>query len=161
MSYTLTIGISLGATKAGLTLAARLIDTTGAPVGDELLTGFVEVGNGNYLWTYGNFPDGFRGAVKFYESGQTDILAIAAINPQEVESSGGATVDQIAAIDVDSGAGTLTLAKALEVLIARAVGNLSYNASTGVLTLLARDGTTPVATVKCTGGGNRTESTIP
>jgi hypothetical protein len=64
-------------------------------------------------------------------------------------------------INVDSTGGTLTLKKAIEALVARGVGNLAYDNDTGVVTLYGRDGETPVATVKLTGGGNRAESDIP
>ncbi|MDQ6963935.1 MAG: hypothetical protein Q9M13_03335 [Mariprofundales bacterium] len=85
MAYSLCVSLSLGSTKAGLLLAAQLVDTTGAAVGTEITTGFVEIGDGNYLWYYAGFPDGFRGGVKFYEQGQTTILAFVAVNPEEAE----------------------------------------------------------------------------
>jgi hypothetical protein len=159
MSYTLSIGVSLGSSKAGLTLRAKLLDTNGN-AGSEISSGFVEIGSGNYLWTYDGFPDGFRGGVKFYASGaEGTVLAFCALNPQEVEAAA-IDPDDIAAINVDSTGGTLSLAKALETIVARCVGNLSYEAETGVATFFGRDGQTTLATVKLTGGGNRTESTI-
>ncbi len=66
----------------------------------------------------------------------------------------------VADINVDSTGGQLSLAKALEAVAARCVGNLTYDAATSVATFYGRDGATPVATVKLTGGGNRTESSI-
>jgi hypothetical protein len=83
MAYTLTIGLALGSSQTGLTLTAQLVDTTGANVGSAVTTGFVELGVGNYTWTYASFPDDFRGAIKF-SSGAT-LKAIAAVNPQEAE----------------------------------------------------------------------------
>lgn len=87
MAYTLDISLALGSSQTGLVLAAQLVDTTGASVGGEVLTGFTEIGNGNYLWHYIAFPDGHRGGVKFYESGVPGtILAFVAINPEEAEN---------------------------------------------------------------------------
>jgi hypothetical protein len=86
MAYTLTISIALGSSKTGLTLNAQLINTAGGNVGGAVATGFVEVGAGNYQWTYASFPDGHRGGVKFYDNADpTTILAFAAINPEEGE----------------------------------------------------------------------------
>jgi hypothetical protein len=67
----------------------------------------------------------------------------------------------LGSINVDSTGGQLTLAKALEVIAARCVGNLAYDADTGEVTFYGRDGQTPVATVTLTGGGNRTDSSVP
>lgn len=69
--------------------------------------------------------------------------------------------DDVANINVDSTGGELTLAKALEVIAARCVGNLAYDADTGEVTFYGRDGQTPVAAVTLTGGGNRTDSSVP
>jgi hypothetical protein len=69
--------------------------------------------------------------------------------------------DDLANINVDSTGGQLTLAKALEVIAARCVGNLAYDGDSGEVTFYGRDGQTPVASVKLTGGGNRTQSEIP
>ena len=67
----------------------------------------------------------------------------------------------VAGINVDSTGGQLPLAKALEVIVARCVGDLAYDSETGVVTFKGRDAETPVATVKLTGGGARQDSTIP
>lgn len=97
--YKATIGVVLGISRTEQILSAQLIDSSGTPVGPEVSTGFVEVGQGNYLWTYDQFPDNFRGGVKFLSSGQ--IMAFATINPEQLEyvdtkvstrSSGAATV---------------------------------------------------------------------
>ena len=86
MAYTLTFGLALGTSQTGLTLAAQLVDTAGGNVGGEVTTGFVEMGQGNYTWTYAGIPDGHRGAAKFYKGGVPGtILAIAAINAEEGE----------------------------------------------------------------------------
>jgi len=194
MAYTICIPVSLGASKAGLTLAARLVDDAGQNYGSEITGGFAEIGAGNYLWKYTAFEEGFRGGVKFYQSGASGtILAFAAINPQETEAAMESTTQDIKdktdclpgdtqgtlsdiweqcyhsrvaaeavqELNVDSTGGQLSMAKALEVTVARCVGDLAYNASSGVVTFYGRDGATTVATVKLTGGGNRTESAIP
>ena len=69
--------------------------------------------------------------------------------------------DAVKAVNVDStGHQALTLQKAIELLVARAIGNASYDISTCVNTIMGRDGVTPLATVKLTGSGNRSDSTI-
>jgi hypothetical protein len=86
MPYTLSISVILGTSRVGYTLAAQLYDTSGADIGSEIQTGFVEIGNGNYLWTYDSFPDDFRGGVKFYRTSDPSfILATTAFNPEEAE----------------------------------------------------------------------------
>ncbi len=88
MAYTLTFGISLGAGQAGLVaspgLEALLKTTTGSTQGSAVITGFVDLGGGNYTWT-GSIPDGFRGSVSFRAVGNSTPLAISAINPEEAE----------------------------------------------------------------------------
>ncbi len=71
---------------AGKTLAADLIDTQGAFVEPDIMAGFVELGNGDYLWT-GMIPDGFQGAVVFNDNSDGTYQAAMAINPQEYENA--------------------------------------------------------------------------
>jgi len=86
MTYTFSISISLGSSKSGLILNAQLFDTSGSDIGSLVSSGFVELGQGNYLWTYSGFPDDFRGGVKFYNSVVPGIiLAATSINPQDIE----------------------------------------------------------------------------
>lgn len=85
MAYTLALGIALGSSATGLTLAAQLVDTAGSNVGGSVTTGFVEIGLGNYMWT-GSIPDAHRGGVKVSISGGA-LQAFCAINAQEVENS--------------------------------------------------------------------------
>lgn len=86
MSYTATISVSLGSSKTGLTLSSQLVDTNGSSVGSLITSGFVELGQGNYLWTYVDFPDGFRGAVLFYNTAAPSVvLAATAMNPEDIE----------------------------------------------------------------------------
>lgn len=85
MSYVLSISLTLGSSKAGLTLNAQLVDSDGNDYGSIITSGFVEIGNGYYLWKY-DFPTGFRGAVKFFEASVPGTpLGLAAINPEEAE----------------------------------------------------------------------------
>ena len=139
MAYTLTFGLALGTSQTGLTLAAQLVDTAGGNVGGEVTTGFVELGQGNYTWTYAGIPDGHRGAAKFYEDGVPGtILAIAAINAEEGErldmavSSRAVAGDAMTltaaerdALNTALGAEGLTLVEALELLLASHAGNLN------------------------------------
>lgn len=86
MAYTIAISVSLGSSKAGLSLSSQLFDTNGTDVGDLVTTGFAEIGQGNYIWTYAQFPDGFRGGVKFYNSANPGVvLAATSINPEDAE----------------------------------------------------------------------------
>ena len=87
MAYTICISLSLGSSKTGLTLNAQLLDVDLNLVGSAVSSGFSEVGNGNYLWNYSGFPDGFRGGVKFYSQGSANnVLSLVSINPEEVEN---------------------------------------------------------------------------
>ena len=88
MSYTLSVSLALGSSQTVLSLKAQLVDTAGADVGGEVATGFVEIGLGNYLWTYASFPDAFRGGVKFYTGVAPGTLkAFVGINPEEAENT--------------------------------------------------------------------------
>lgn len=88
MSYISTIGVSLGQSQTGLSLAAQIINTTGGIIADNITGGFYELGLGTYLFTYQYFPDDFRGAVKFLNRGNgSGLMAVTAMNPQEVEYS--------------------------------------------------------------------------
>lgn len=71
------------------------------------------------------------------------------------------SAEDLANLNVDTTGGTLSLAKALEVIVARCVGNIAYDSQSGVVTFYGRDGQTTVATVKLTGGGARQDSNIP
>lgn len=86
MAYTMTVDIKLGSAKAGLTLNAQLMDITGSFVGSEITAGFVELGNGDYGFSYDQYPDDFRGYVRFYEFGSPGIpLTTLSVNPEELE----------------------------------------------------------------------------
>ena len=67
MSVTDSNLIKLGGAFTGLTLYAVLYDSTGVAVSGNILTTFVEVGGGDYYWTYNAFPDMFQGYAKIYD----------------------------------------------------------------------------------------------
>ena len=103
MSYTIDISLALGTSKTGLTLNATLIDSNATSIPGQIgiNTGFNEIGNGNYLWHYTNFPDGFRGGIKFFSVADTTIiLAFLSINPEDytVEVDTGVSSDNIQVI---------------------------------------------------------------
>lgn len=77
MSFTRTFQISLGSTKAALTLKAQLLDSAGATSGSPITSGFTETGVGLYQWTYASFADAFRGNVVYF-SGASYAAAISA-----------------------------------------------------------------------------------
>lgn len=84
MAYTLSVSLALGSGAEGSSLLARLVDSAGVVVTDNIVTGFHPLGGGLWLWTYDAIPGGFRGAVVFLDAtGQS--LAVAAINPEEAE----------------------------------------------------------------------------
>lgn len=62
--------------------------------------------------------------------------------------------------NIDSTGGTLSAAKAIEVLLAGLFGLAGYDAETGVWSVKGRDGQTTLAEITLTGQGNRTSTTI-
>jgi hypothetical protein len=66
----------------------------------------------------------------------------------------------LAAANVDSTGGELSLAKAVEAIVAWLGGKCVYDAATGVATYYGRDGETVILTTPLLGGGNRDEPTI-
>lgn len=144
MTYTLSFGIALGPDHAALTLSAQLFDTTGANVGAAVTTGFVERGQGNYLWTYASIPDGFRGGVDFSSGGV--LLTTGAVNPEEAERidakvstratpadvpTANATADAL--LDRTDGVETgRTLRQALRLMLASLAGKLNGAGTTSV-----------------------------
>ncbi len=86
MTYTLTSTIALQADQTGLALRAQMVDVNGVPQGAPITTGFIEFGGGFYGWTYGGFPEGFRGSVQI-KTAAGEIVAVGAINPQEAQAA--------------------------------------------------------------------------
>jgi len=76
----------------------------------------------------------------------------------------GTALTPAAAVDgvgiIDSTGGTVTMAKAVEALLAFAGGKCSYNAATGIATYYGQDGETVILTTPLLGGGDRDEPTI-
>jgi len=86
MSYPLSIAITLGSSRTGLSLRAQLVDTAGSDTGPERAAGFAEIGQGHYLWHVTDLPVGFRGLVRFYPADSpSDTLAVAPLNPETHE----------------------------------------------------------------------------
>jgi hypothetical protein len=83
---TRSIVIPLAANQTGLTLSAQLVLSGGGASGGAITSGFTELGNGFYLWTYASFPAQFRGAVTVSAAGS--IVAALAVNPEEAEDVG-------------------------------------------------------------------------
>ena len=99
MPYTLSQPIFL--VNAGLAPSAQLFDTAGANVGAAVTTGFLDRGNGLYLWTYASYPDGFRGGVDVSVAGEK--LATLGINPEEAENVDVKLSSRAAPSDVSAG----------------------------------------------------------
>ena len=81
--YKATIGVVLGVSKTGQSLSAQLVSPSGTPVGSLISSGFVEIGQGNYMWTYDQFPASFRGGVKFFAG--NNLMAFITVNPELLE----------------------------------------------------------------------------
>lgn len=81
--YKATIGVVLGVSKTNQSLTAQLVSPSGTPVGSLISSGFVEIGQGNYMWTYDQFPASFRGGVKFFSG--NNLMAFITVNPELLE----------------------------------------------------------------------------
>lgn len=125
MAFSLLTTIALGTGQTGLTLSAQLVDTNGANVGSAVTTGFTEIGNGNYIWSYDNYPDGFRGAVVFTSSG--DVMAVSDVNQPELSATG------IENIEIEDGVNLRQAIAIISAVLAGAVtgansGTISFRA---------------------------------
>lgn len=105
MARKVDISIDLGSANTGLvaTLRAQLVNSNGTLTGSEISTGFIEIGNGQYLWNYVSVPDTFRGGVSFYispavyTSPSAFISLVSVVDTLEAaDVTGGADVDAIA-----------------------------------------------------------------
>lgn len=83
MTITYDFSINLGASFTGLTdLRAQFVDAYGVDVGSAIATGFVEIGNGYYLWHTDTLDETDRGAVKIYRAATpTAILGLGCWHP--------------------------------------------------------------------------------
>lgn len=106
MPYQQTIGLDLGGSQTGLVLSAQLKNTVGVNVGGAIASGFVELGAGNYAWTYAAFPDAFRGVVVFSAAGV--VKTLTSINPP------GASVERTIGLGLGQSQGGLTLSAQLK-----------------------------------------------
>lgn len=91
MAYTLDYALALGQGKAGLTdLQAQLVSSSGTDVGSIISGNFYAIGNGFYHFSYSNFPDNYRGGIKFWSIATSGtILAYTSINPSDVGVTSG------------------------------------------------------------------------
>lgn len=77
------INLALGKKYANATnMYAQLINTNGVNFGDSYNTGFVHLGDGNFIFT-GIIPYNFRGGIKFYSG--NDLVHALSINPETYE----------------------------------------------------------------------------
>lgn len=79
MTQQRAFSINLGSSFTGLTLSAQPVLPDGTNTGPSLTTGFVEIGNGFYLWTTDSLADDFVGGIKFSTTGGT-FLAFIDVN---------------------------------------------------------------------------------
>lgn len=98
MTYTRTIKIHLMPSQSGITdLRAVIYNTIGIAVAGPLASGYVEIGQGDYIWTH-DFPDDLNGVVKFYSATNPGVpLYCEVINPPLPDSTLEWFVDEIAA----------------------------------------------------------------
>lgn len=87
MPKTLSISVNLGSDNTGLFLAAQIIKSNGTEVTSAITDGFYEVGNGFYVWEYSNFPENFRGGVKFFDSSDNSLVLMFSSVSTEEESN--------------------------------------------------------------------------
>jgi hypothetical protein len=75
-----TYTLNLGTRKTGLSdLRAAFVNTLGVTT-STVSTGFTELSNGQYLWTY-NVSDSFTGTIRFYSNATpSDVFVSAAVN---------------------------------------------------------------------------------
>lgn len=87
MSYRAVLGLNLGLSKAGQSLRGQLLTSSGTIYGSTIASGFTEIGNGQYLFDYNQYPTNFRGALVVYPSGSiysSGYLTIG-FNPESFE----------------------------------------------------------------------------
>jgi hypothetical protein len=81
MPKALTISLALGIGYEGIDLYAQVMRADGTNITSLLSDGFADLGQGFYLWDYSNFPENFRGGVKFFNQTNTsEILAFTDVN---------------------------------------------------------------------------------
>lgn len=169
MVYSASFGIGLGPAYTGISdFRAQLLNTAGATVGGAIATGFVEIGSGWYTWVNTNMPDGHRGSVKFYQNASpATVLALAAINPEELEntdaktSTRGTDAGTATAVGTRTVVGTHTYDQAQRLVLASQAGRTSGGGQAGGGQFIIRDvdDTKNVVISDYDAGGNRTTVT--
>ena len=71
---------------SGLTLNAKLFDSSGSQTGATITSGFADLGDGAYQYL-ATIPDGHVGTLKIYDSAQPSRCIPLAVNPQEIENA--------------------------------------------------------------------------
>lgn len=100
MSYSLLYTLQLGSKKANLGLSADLLDPNGSIVASGISASFIDLGFGNYIWYYDQFPNHFRGVAKIYDSAIPSGWNLPlAINPEELSAYIGENIVTITAED--------------------------------------------------------------
>jgi hypothetical protein len=131
MSYTFNASLFLGTSQTGLTLNAQLFDDNGANVGSVITTGFIEIGNGMYMWK-ATVPDNFSGGSKIFSSSSpSSILAFISINKQEIEDINllGSSVSEILSkvdslqVDISSIKNVVDSTKEITIQTPQIIGN--------------------------------------
>ena len=127
------------------------------------VSGAYTTGNVALQGTFPALAAGFYELAFYQRAGATAAQTDAWLGSRDVYWNG--TALQPAAIvaltaDIDSTGVPITLAKAIEALLAWSAGKVVYNATTGVATYYGQDGETVVLTTPLLGGGNRDEPTI-
>lgn len=141
--------LSLGKGKVGITLKAQKTDPTGANVDAEITTGFTEVGNGYYIWNY-NIDTEFQGCIKFIDSSNSEILAFASINPNQLSGNG------LDTIEIESG---INVKEALQLMAAVLAGELEITGDLNKFKGVNNPGVTRVES-ETTANGQRTSVSL-
>ena len=87
MSYRAVIGLNLGSSRVGEILRGQLLTSSGTAYNSAIASGFTEIGNGQYLFDYSQYPANFRGALVVYPSGSpyTSGYLTIGFNPESFE----------------------------------------------------------------------------
>ena len=79
-AISITDTILLNPSQTGLTLNAQIYDTSNAPVGGVITTGFTEIGGGQYTITY-SVDSAQQGWIEIFTATNPTVLTVGAINP--------------------------------------------------------------------------------
>lgn len=123
MTYSSVFSLALGATFAGRTLKAQFATASGQVVGVAITSGFAEIGAGNYLWS-ATLADDFRGAVLFEDAADSTVLAVSAINPEEMNPFTSVVPGSYAYGSAGAALGSVSAAAVTSVRAVDATGNV-------------------------------------